>query len=365
MDSLEHITHSLCTLEFEVRRDPYYWILNALDLYRPNVWEFSRLNLTTNVMSKRRLNKLVTQNYVDGWDDPRILTVDGLKRRGYTPAAINNFCKTIGVTRTENLINIQLLEHFCRQDLDTNASRAFAVLNPLKITLSNVAEDRYDTINAPNFPADPSKGTHPIVFSRTIYIDRSDFRLQDSKEYYGLAPGKEVFLKYAYNIKCEEVKMSKPGSSNVDDVLELVCSVDFKNSNKVKGSIHWIARPSPSEETPRTAEIRIYDYLFNHENPSAEEDWLNFLNPNSKKVIPNAMIDTHLFNTAKAWEKFQFERVGFFSVDPDSVLTSDPSTTRKLVFNSTVTLKQSKEKRSLDKAMPSASSPAAAAPTSK
>eukprot|EP01027_Heterolobosea_sp_BB2_P003525 GEZU01005333.1.p1 GENE.GEZU01005333.1~~GEZU01005333.1.p1 ORF type:complete len:795 (+),score=372.73 GEZU01005333.1:80-2464(+) len=343
VDSLEHITHSLCTLEFEVRRDPYYWILNALDLYRPNVWEFSRLNLTTNVMSKRKLNKLVTGHIVDGWDDPRILTVDGLKRRGYTPEAINAFCRRIGVTRNENMINIQLLEHYCRRDLDQNAPRAFAVLNPLKVTITNFPEDKeVIEVLAPNFPAKPDSEKHKLPLSRVLYIERSDFRLVDSKDYFGLAPNKEVGLKYAYNIRCTEAVTCKNPETGEEEVVELFATMDFNNANKPKGYIHWVAEPRKGVE-PAVAEVRIYEDLFTIENPSAEENWLDYLNPNSKQVIAKAYIDEFLAQNAKVWDKFQFERLGFFSVDPDT-------TDEKKVFNRTVTLKESKEKKALSAA---------------
>lgn len=338
VDSLENITHSLCSLEFEVRRENYYWVLWALDLYRPMVWEFSRLNLTSNVMSKRKLNKLVTEKYVHDWDDPRLMTVMGLRRRGYTAEAINRFCDQVGVTRHENVILIQVLEHFARQDLDQNAPRAFCVLNPLKVTISNWPLDRpaVTMVQAPIHPARPEMGTREMPLSRVLYIEQSDFRVQDSKDYYGLAPSKEVALRYAgVNITCSRAVQDTATGA----VLELVATANFAPTTKPKGVLHWVAEPQPGV-APLTAELRLYDRLFLTDDPASDEKWLETLNPNSEVVVPDAFVEPNL-RSVKHFDKFQFERTGYFSVDPD---TAAPE---RLVFNRTVSLKESKEKQVL------------------
>ena len=330
IDSLEYITYSLCTLEFEVRRDTYYWLLDILDLYKPMVWEFSRLNLSFNVLSKRRLLALVRDHHVRGWDDPRLLTINGLRRRGYTADAINDFCDRVGVSRNEQHISNYLLEQCLRIDLDKNASRAMAVLEPLKITLKNYPADKVEEIQAPLFPKDESLGFRSFPFSRVVYIERSDFKEEDNKNFFGLSVGKEVHLKYAYNIKCEEIVKDKN-----QHVVELICTVDLKNVSKCKGNIHWVAEPAPGVK-PLTAEVRLYDTLFLSENPAAIDNWVADLNPNSLVVVKNVFLEPSL-KTTKHLDKYQFERVGFFVTDFDSTESS-------LVFNRSVKLKESKDK---------------------
>eukprot|EP00743_Colponemidia_sp_Colp-15_P001026 GILK01001132.1.p1 GENE.GILK01001132.1~~GILK01001132.1.p1 ORF type:complete len:787 (+),score=153.39 GILK01001132.1:47-2407(+) len=347
VDSLENITHSLCTLEFEIRRDLYYWILEALDMYRPSVWEFSRLNISNTVLSKRKLHHLVHAGIVNGWDDPRILTLNGLKRRGYTPEAINLFCDEVGVTRrgNENVLSIGLLEHCCRTVLDNTAPRTMVVLNPLRVTLINYNDRPVTMIAVPDFPKtvkSPARGSHSIGFGPVIYIDRDDFRLEDSKDFFGLAPGKEVNLKWCFNIKAESIDRDEQGN-----VVNINASIDFSGVNvtdnnglssiahteqakKLKGHLHWVA-----EHTSTLAELRLYDTLFKSEFPNAMDNWLDDINPESLVLVHNARIDKYLAQCAKVGDKFQFERVGYFSVDDDFTVS-------RPVFNRTVTLKESK-----------------------
>ncbi|ELR22833.1 glutamine-tRNA ligase [Acanthamoeba castellanii str. Neff] len=334
-DSIENITHSLCSLEFEVRRESYEWVLDALDIYRSPQIEYSRLNITYTVMSKRKLIQLVDEKYVTGWDDPRLLTVNGLRRRGYTPESINAFCERVGVTRTFNMQDYELLEECCRQDLEVRADRAMVVLNPLRVVLTNYPEDRVEDRAMPVHP-DPAqnRGTVAIPLSRVVYIDRNDFRLEDSPTYYRLAPGKEVRLKYAYNIRCTQVIQDADGN-----VTELRAEVDLANTNKPKGNIHWVAQPAPGVE-PMAMEVRIYDRLFKSRLPEGtKEEPKNFLddiNPDSLHVIRGALANPHL-RSAKLYDRFQFEREGYFVVDKDS--TED-----HLVWNRIVTLKEDKLK---------------------
>jgi glutaminyl-tRNA synthetase len=334
-DSLENITHSLCSLEFEVRRESYEWVLDALDIYRSPQIEYSRLNITYTVMSKRKLIQLVDEKYVTGWDDPRMLTVNGLRRRGYTPEAINAFCERVGVTRTFNMQDYELLEECCRQDLEVRADRAMVVINPLRVVLTNYPEDRVEERTMPRHP-DPAqgRGTIPIPFSRVLYIDRNDFRLEDSPTYFRLAPGKEVRLKNAYNIRCTEALRDVHGN-----VVELRAEVDLSNTNKPKGNIHWVAQPAPGVD-PLTIEVRVYDRLFKSRLPEGtKEEPKNFLddiNPDSLHVIHGAFANAHL-KDVKLYDRYQFEREGYFVVDKDT--TAD-----KLVWNRIVTLKEDKLK---------------------
>eukprot|EP00245_Coleochaete_scutata_P005904 TRINITY_DN19893_c0_g1_i1.p1 TRINITY_DN19893_c0_g1~~TRINITY_DN19893_c0_g1_i1.p1 ORF type:complete len:798 (-),score=199.54 TRINITY_DN19893_c0_g1_i1:276-2669(-) len=333
VDSLENITHSLCTLEFESRRASYFWLLEVLDLYHPYVWEYARLNITNTVLSKRKLNKLVTDHYVNSWDDPRLLTLSGLRRRGASPEAINAFCRAVGITRSDNLIKMELLEHFIREDLNRNSPRTMVVLRPLKVVVKNLEEGHLEELEARSWPevkdAEPSHtGTYKVPFTRVLYIESSDFRLKDSKDYYGLAPGKTVLLRYAYPIKCTDVLMEADGET----VKELHVEYDPHKSTKPKGVIHWVAEPRPGV-SPLTAEVRLFDRLFLSENPGELDNWLDDLNPKSCEVVTNAYVVPPL-RDCKLGDKFQFERVGYFCVDPDSA----PS---HLVFNRTVTLRES------------------------
>jgi len=335
VDSLEWISHSLCSLEFEIRRDSYYWLLEALDLYRPYVWEFSRLNITYTVLSKRKLTHLVNNNLVHGWDDPRLLTLNGLRRRGYAPEAINDFCDIVGVTRRGNemFIDMHLLENCCRDYLDTRAKRFMAVIRPIKITLTNVADDFLEEVEAPFFPADPSKGSRKIPITKTFFIEESDFKEEDVKGYYGLAPGKKAALKYAgIIITCDEVVKDDTGK-----IAELKCTMEKGQDKKVKGYLHWL-----SEENSVKAEVRLYDTLFNSPDPNAQENWLGDINSNSEIILKDARVPVDLDGVVSE-EKFQFERLGFFNVDFDTNAKS-----KRLVFNRIVALQESKERKKLN-----------------
>lgn len=327
-DSIEGITHSICTLEFEVHRPLYDWFLDELEIYHPQQIEFARLNLSYTVMSKRKLLELVQKGVVDGWDDPRMPTISGYRRRGYTPEAIWNFAEIIGVAKRDALTDISLLEFAIREDLNKNARRAMAVLNPVKVVLTNYPESKSEILEAVNNPEKPAEGKRPISFSREIYIERDDFMENPPKGYHRLVPGGEVRLKYAYIIKCEEVVKDNDGN-----IIELRCTYDPEtksggsSTKKVKGTIHWVNAKDFIE-----AEVRLYDRLFTIENPGVEDNWLDYINPNSLNIISNAKIEPSLKN-AKPLDKFQFERLGYFCVD------SKYSTKEKLVFNRTVTLK--------------------------
>ncbi|KAK1416135.1 hypothetical protein QVD17_31923 [Tagetes erecta] len=332
VDSLENITHSLCTLEFETRRASYYWLLDALGLYQPYVWEYSRLNITNTVMSKRKLNRLVTENYVDGWDDPRLMTLAGLRRRGVTSTAINAFVRGIGITRSDgSLIRLERLEYHVREELNKTASRAMVVLNPLKVVITNLEPSSVIELDAkkwPDAPADDASSYYKVPFSNVVYIEQSDFRMKDSKDYYGLAPGKAVLLRYAFPIKCTEVVLSDDKKA----VIEIHAEYDPDKKTKPKGVLHWVAEPSPGVD-PLKVEVRLFDKLFISENPGELDNWLDDLNPESKVVIPCSYAVPPLRH-AKADDKFQFERLGYFMVDKDS-------TPEKLIFNRTVTLRDS------------------------
>jgi len=335
-DSIEGITHSICTLEFENHRPLYDWFLDQLGIYHPQQIEFARLNLSYTVMSKRKLLQLVQEGYVDGWDDPRMPTISGLRRRGYTPEAIRNFTEIIGVAKRDALTDIALLEYAIREDLNKRAQRAMAVLNPLKVVITNYPDDLVEELDAINNPEDLSAGTRKIPFTKEIYIEQSDFMENPPKGYHRLVPNGEVRLRYAYIIKCEEVIKNDKG-----EIIELRCTYDpdtksgsGKSNKKVKGTIHWV-----SARYAEKAEVRLYDRLFTVEEPAAHENWLDYINPNSLTIIPEAIIEPSLKN-AKLGDKFQFERIGYFCVD------TKYSTNEKLVFNRTVTLKESWKKDS-------------------
>jgi glutaminyl-tRNA synthetase len=331
VDSLENVTHSLCTLEFETRRESYYWLLKNLNLYKPHVWEFSKLQLTKTVLSKRNILKMVNNKIVRGWDDPRLLTLAGLRRRGYTPESIKSFCHDIGVTRVNNTIPLERLEQSCRVDLDDKADRVFVILNPLKITITNY--DKFEKIDAANHPKDPTRGSRKLPFSNVLYIEKNDFRLEDSKDYYGLAPNKEVGLRYSYNITCTDVIKDKD-----NNVIELKATVDLEKKNKPKTHIHWLARDENNKD-PMVAEVRIYKPLFTSEDPSAEANWETVVDNTSEQIIKDAFIDPIFADATKLkiFSHYQFERLGFFTVDSDT-------TENSIVFNRTVTLKESFQK---------------------
>jgi glutaminyl-tRNA synthetase len=329
-DSIEGVTHSLCTLEYEGHRPLYDWYLDALGIYHPRQIEFARLNLSYTVMSKRKLLALVQQKHVAGWDDPRMPTLAGLRRRGYTPEAVRDFCARIGVAKKENVIDIALLEHSVREDLNRHARRSLAVLRPLKVVIENYAEGQTEDVEAINNPEDPSAGSRRIPFSRVLYIEHDDFMETPPKKFFRLSPGVEVRLRYAYILKCERVVKDAAGA-----ITELRCTYDPESLNgstasrRVKGTIHWV-----SAEHAVDADVRLYDRLFTSEDPGeGGRDPLDDLNPDSLERVTSAKVEPSLAS-ASAGSRYQFERQGYFCVDPDS----QP---RKPVFNRTVTLKDS------------------------
>jgi len=333
-DSIEGVTHSLCTLEFEVHRPLYDWILETLELYQPHQYEFARLNLTYTIMSKRKLLELVKEKMVSNWDDPRMPTICGMRRRGYTPEAIRAFCTEIGITKTESLTDVALLEHHVRSDLNEIAPRRMAVLDLLKVVITSYPAGQTEEFELPNHPNKPEMGVHTVPFSRDIYIEREDFMEEPAKKFFRLAPGTEVRLRGAYLVTCTNVV--KDGSGNI---TELHCTHDpeSKGGNapdgrKVKGTIHWV-----SAQHGIKAEVRLYDRLFTSENPAAEEgDFKEYLNPDALKII-TGIIEPGLAS-AKAGEKFQFERIGYFCTDLDTAAG-------KPVFNRTVGLRESSAKQ--------------------
>ena len=333
-DSIERITHSLCTLEFENHRPLYEWFIKELEIFPVRQIEFARLNLNFTIMSKRKLLALVEGKHVDGWDDPRMPTISGLRRRGYTPESIKNFSERVGIAKRENTIDVSLLEFSVREELNKNAKRVMAVLNPLKLIITNYPDEQIEELDAINNPEDLGMGTRKIPFSKEIFIDKEDFREVPPSKFHRLSPGKEVRLRYAYIIRCDEViKDEKTG-----EVLELRCSYfpDTKSgtgasSKKAKGTIHWVSAKDHFE-----AEVRLYDRLFSVEDPEVEEekDFIEFLNPNSLQVMTNCKIESSL-KKALPGEKFQFERTGYFCVDSKYSKENSP------VFNRIVTLRDS------------------------
>jgi len=324
VDSLEWVTHSLCTLEFEVRRDLYYWILEALDLYRPFVWEFARLTLERTIVSKRSLAKLVELGIVRSWDDPRMPTLTGLRRKGYTPSAITKFCSVVGVKRSDNTrIGLHLLEHCVRADLDVQAPRGMAVLKPLRVFIENFPADAASIpLKISNHPKNATMGDHDMVFTPVVYIDRSDFRVKDEPGYFGLAPNKSALLRHAFPVTVKEVVFSSSGEPE-----ELRATYDPKKSIKPKGVLHWV----PSEPFSEIITVRMYEPLFQSDEPGS--DFLNNINPNSLVEIADARADSFVAH-AKPGDSFQFERCGYFCCDPDSTDT-------RRVFNLTVPLRDS------------------------
>ena len=337
-DYFEGVTHSICTLEFEVHRPLYEYFVKELadESYCPRQIEFNRLNLTYTVMSKRKLLQLVKEGLVAGWDDPRMPTICGLRRRGYTPESIKNFIQKIGYTKYDGIISVSLLEHSIREDLNKTATRVSAVLNPVKLIITNYPENKVEYLETENNPEDPEAGTHQIPFTRELYIERDDFMENPPKKFFRLAPDQEVRLKSAYIIKCTGIKKDSDGN-----VEEIYCEYDPDTRSgmpgsmrKVKGTLHWV-----SSEYSSTAEVRLYDRLFNVENPAEEKDmdFRELLNPDSLKIVDNCRIEPYLAENAKPGNRYQFQRTGYFCVDPDS-------TDGHLVFNRTVSLKDSWEK---------------------
>jgi glutaminyl-tRNA synthetase len=330
-DSIEKITHSICTLEFEDHRPLYDWFIDKLGIFHPRQIEFARLNLTYTVMSKRRLLDLVNSGVVRGWDDPRMPTLSGIRRRGYTPEAMRTFCDRIGVGKAEGVVDIALLEYFLREDLNKRAPRAMAVIKPLKVVIENYPEDKTEMLDCINNPEDPSAGTRQVPFSKVLYLEDEDFREDPPKQFFRLAPGREVRLRYAYFITCKEVIKDASGK-----ITELRCTYDpatkggdAPDGRKVKATLHWV-----SALHAISAEVRLYDYLFAKPDPDDVEegkDYKTNLNPKSLEVINDAKLEPSL-KEAKTGDTYQFERLGYFCMDPDS-------TDAKQVFNRTVTLR--------------------------
>ncbi|WP_406824542.1 glutamine--tRNA ligase/YqeY domain fusion protein [Pedobacter sp. KACC 23697] len=333
-DSIEHITHSICTLEYVSHRELYDWFIEKLEIFPSKQYEFARLNLTSTVMSKRKLLQLVNENLVNGWDDPRMPTISGLRRRGFTPKSIREFCERIGIAKRENLIELSLLEFCIREDLNKTANRVMAVLDPIKLVITNYEKGTEDLIGENNPEAEDGGGTRIIPFSNELWIEREDFMEVPAKKWFRLAPGAMVRLKFAYIVKCEDFVKDENGN-----VTEIRCTYipESKSGNdtsgvNVKGTIHWVSAPHA-----KTAEIRLYDRLFTSETPDAEEgDFKDYLNPESLTVLPNAYIEPALAD-ADLDGRYQFIRKGYFCLDKNS--TAD-----KLVFNRTVTLKDTFKK---------------------
>jgi glutaminyl-tRNA synthetase len=342
-DALEGITHSLCTLEFEDHRPLYDWFLEQLEVpCHPQQIEFSRLNLNYTVTSKRKLNELVTGGDVEGWDDPRMLTIAGMRRRGYTAAAIRDFCERIGVTKNDTVLDMSVLENCVREDLDKKTRRVMGVLNPLRVVIENYPENEdegeSEELDAPYHPNDPDMGSRKVPFSKVIYVERDDFMEEPPRKFFRLGPGREVRLRYAYFITCNDFVKDENG-----EVIELRCTYDpeTKGGNapdgrKVKGTIHWV-----SAEHALEAEVRVYDRLFNDPEPDSnkhEKDWKEFLNPDSREILDNAKLEPSLA-AAIAGDQFQFERLGYFNVDVKDSAAGKP------VFNRTITLRDSWAKK--------------------
>ena len=331
-DSIEGITHSICTLEFEDHRPLYDWFLEQLEVYQPQQIEFARLNLTHTVMSKRKLLRLVQDDHVSGWNDPRMPTISGLRRRGYTPESIREFCDRIGVARKDSVVDIKLLEYCIRENLNKYAPRVLGVLRPLRVIIDNYPEDQVEELEAINNPEDPSMGTRIVPFSRVLYIEREDFREDAPKKWFRLAPGREVRLRYGYYITCVDVVKD----DNTGEVLELHCTYDPEtkggwspDGRKVRGTLHWVSAAHAID-----AEVRLYDHLFSDPKPEEVADGVDFqnnINPNSLEILKSCKLEPSLAQ-ATPGSRYQFERLGYFSVDTDS-------SENKLVFNRTVTLR--------------------------
>ena len=332
-DSIERITHSICTMEYEDHRPLYDWFLEELGMYQPRQIEFARLNLSHTVLSKRRLLRLVEGGYVNGWDDPRMPTIAGFRRRGYTPEAIRDFCDRIGVAKNAAIIDIALLEHSLRDHLNKTAPRAMAVIRPLKVVITNYPEGETDWLDAVNNPEDETAGTRKVPFSRELYIERDDFMEAPPRRFYRLAPGREVRLRYGYFIKCEEVVKDEDG-----EVIELRCTYDPEtrggsapDGRRVRATLHWVSAAHAID-----AEVRLYDHLFTRWNPDEEADdgadWLSFMNPESLVVVEAAKLEPSLAG-ASPGSRYQFERQGYFCVDTRDSMSGKP------IFNRTTTLR--------------------------
>ena len=327
-DSIEGVTQSICTMEYEDHRPLYDWFLDELDVYHPQQIEFARLNLSNTVLSKRKLVQLVQECRVSGWDDPRMPTLAGLRRRGYTPESIRSFCEQVGVAKRQNVIDIAMLEHAIRDDLNARANRVLAVLRPLKVVIENYPEGQVEYLDAVNNPEDPGAGTRKIPFSRELYVERDDFMEDPPRKFFRLAPGREVRLRYGYFITCTGVIKDAAG-----EVVELRCTYDPEtrggqapDGRRVRGTIHWVS----AQHAP-DAEVRLYEHLFTSERPDDDDDFMTTLNPSSLEVVRDAKVEPGLADAGPG-ARFQFERLGYFAVDPDS----QPGA---LVFNRTVSLR--------------------------
>ncbi len=329
-DSIEGITHSICTLEFENNRELYDWVLNTLDVYHPQQIEFARLNLTYTVLSKRKLIGLVESGAVSGWDDPRMPTISGMRRRGYPAESIRNFCERIGVARRDSMVDMALLEYCVREYLNRHTIRVMAVLNPLRVIIENYPENQVEELEFINNPEDPAAGIRKVPFSRVLYIEQEDFMENPSKKYFRLSPGREVRLRYAYFITCRDViKDEKTG-----EIKELLCTYDpatrggdAPDGRKVKGTLHWV-----SAAHAINAEVRMYDYLFTKENPNESGDYKECLNPDSLKILKDCKLEP-VMAQAEPGSRYQFERMGYFCTDEKDSAPGSP------VFNRTVTLR--------------------------
>ena len=330
-DSIERVTHSMCTLEFADHQPIYQWYIRELGIFPSQQIEFDRLNLTYTLLSKRKLLQLVQEKYVTGWDDPRMPTLSGIRRRGYTPEAIRNFCAAVGVSRTNGTTDFAMIEYFVREDLNRHAPRAMAVLRPLKVVIDNYPENQKDELELAVNPEDPSAGIRKVPFSRELYIEHDDFREDPPRQFFRLSPGREVRLRGGYFIKCTDLRKNESG-----EVVEVHCTYDPEtrsgnapDKRKVKATIHWVSAAEALD-----ADIRLYEKLFNTPNPNMVEEGKDFtasLNPNSFELVQGCKLEQTLVN-AKPGERYQFERLGYFCVDPDS-------TSSRLVFNRTVALK--------------------------
>ncbi len=330
-DSIEGITHSLCTLEFEDHRPLYDWFLEELSVYHPQQIEFARLNMSYTIMSKRKLLRLVQENHVTGWDDPRMPTISGLRRRGYTPKSIRNFADKIGIAKRDNIVDMALLEHSVREDLNQHAPRVMGVLDPLKVVIDNYPEGHVDELEAINNPGNPEAGTRMVPFSRELYIERADFMEDPPRKFFRLAPGREVRLRYAYFITCQNVVKDDNGN-----IIELRCTYDpatkggsSPDGRKVKGTLHWVSASHAID-----AEIRLYDRLFSVQNPGKEHDFVEDINPNSLTVLKECKLEPSLNNPEKGII-YQFERQGYYTPDLKDYSKEHP------VFNCTVSLRDS------------------------
>jgi glutaminyl-tRNA synthetase len=334
-DSIEGITHSICTLEFEVHRPLYDWFLNELDIYHPQQIEFARLNLTYTVLSKRKLIQLVTSGAVKGWDDPRMPTISGLRRRGVPPVAIRNFCERIGLAKRDSTVDMALLEYAVRDELNREAPRVMAVLRPLRVVIDNYPQDQVEMLTGAYHPEDESLGTRDLPFSRVLYIEREDFMEEPPKKFFRLAPGREVRLRYAYYLTCVGVVKDE----TTGEVREVHCTYDpetrggwSKDGRKVKGTLHWVSAAQALK-----SEVRLYDRLFTVENPAMEREgktFLDHLNPDSLEVLTDCRVEPSLAQAAPE-SRYQFERLGYFCVDARDSIPGKP------VFNRTVTLRDS------------------------